>query len=60
MANSDLTYDGTTVDLSGVGAQGPQGNAGTNGTDGVSVSSAALDGNNLQLTLSNPNSFNSR
>lgn len=53
LANSDLTYDGTTVDLSGVGAQGPQGNAGTNGTDGVSVSSASLDGNNLQLTLSN-------
>jgi collagen type VII alpha len=50
LAGSDLTYDGTTLDLSGVGAQGPQGNA---GADGVSVTSATLSSDNLILTLSN-------
>jgi len=50
LAGSDLTYDGTTLDLSGVGAVGPQGNA---GTDGVSVTSATLSSDNLILTLSN-------
>jgi hypothetical protein len=47
LANSDLTYDGTTVDLSGVGAQGPQGNA------GVSVTNADATSGNLIITLSN-------
>ena len=50
LAGSDLTYDETTLDLSGVGAQGPQGNA---GVDGVSVTSATLSSDNLILTLSN-------
>ena len=50
LVGSDLTYDGTTLDLSGVGAQGPQGNA---GADGVSVTSATLSSDNLILTLSN-------
>ena len=50
LAGSDLTYDGTTLDLSGVGAQGPQGNA---GADGVSITSATLSSDNLILTLSN-------
>jgi len=50
LVGSDLTYDGTTLDLSGVGAQGPQGNA---GADGVSITSATLSSDNLILTLSN-------
>jgi len=50
LAGSDLTFDGTTVDLSGVGAVGPQGNA---GVDAPTISSASLSGDNLQLTLSN-------
>ena len=52
--NTYLTFDSANIDLSSVvgqtGAQGPQGNA---GADGVSVSSASLSGDNLQLTLSN-------
>ena len=50
LAGSDLTFDGTTLDLSGVGAVGPQGNA---GVDAPTISSASLSGDNLQLTLSN-------
>ena len=53
LSGSDLTYDGTTLDLSGVGAQGPQGNAGVDGTDGVSVTNATISSDNLVLTLSN-------
>ena len=49
--NTYLTFDSANIDLSSVvgqtGAQGPQGN------DGVSVSSASLSGDNLQITLSN-------
>ena len=63
-SNLTITYSNSTVqDLGNVrgpqgaqGIQGIQGNAGvngTNGTDGVSVNSAALSGDNLQLTLSN-------
>ena len=52
--NTYLTFDSANIDLSSVigqtGATGPQGNA---GADGVSVSSASLSGDNLQLTLSN-------
>ena len=53
LSGSDLTYDGTTLDLSGVGAQGPQGNAGVDGTDGVSITNATISSDNLVLTLSN-------
>jgi len=49
--NTYLTFDSANIDLSGVvGQQGIQGNT---GADGVSVSSASLSGDNLQLTLSN-------
>ena len=61
LSGSDLTYDGTTLDLSGLGAtgpQGPQGNAGTNGTDGVSVSSGTISGNSLVLTMSDSSTIN--
>ena len=56
LANSDLTYDGTTVDLSGVGAtgpQGPQGNVGNTGATGNGVTAATISGCNLILTYSN-------
>tara|TARA_B100001057_G_scaffold468264_1_gene527263 strand:+ start:10247 stop:13528 length:3282 start_codon:yes stop_codon:yes gene_type:complete len=56
LANSDLTYDGTTVDLSGVGAtgpQGPQGNVGNTGATGNGVTAATVSGGNLILTYSN-------
>ena len=61
LSGSDLTYDGTTLDLSGLGAtgpQGPQGNAGTNGTDGISVSSGTISGNSLVLTMSDSSTIN--
>jgi len=52
LSGSDLTYDGTTLDLSGVGAQGPQGNAGNDGSDGVSITNADATSGNLIITLS--------
>ena len=61
LSGSDLTYDGTTLDLSGLGAtgpQGPQGNAGTNGTDGTSISSGTISGNSLVLTMSDSSTIN--
>ena len=57
LAGSDLTYDGTTLDLSALGATGPQGDTGatgsngTNGTDGKFISSAAVAGSTLTLTM---------
>lgn len=52
--NTYLTLDGANIDLSSVvGVQGDQGIQGNAGADGVSVSSASLSGDNLQLTLSN-------
>jgi hypothetical protein len=54
LSSSNLTLDGTTVNLSSViGQQGIQGNAGLQGNTGVSVTSATLSGSNLILTLSN-------
>ena len=56
LANSDLTFDGTTVDLSGVGAtgpQGPQGNVGNTGATGNGVTNATVSGGNLILSYSN-------
>lgn len=51
LSGSNLTLDSTTLDLSGLGAQGPQGNV---GTPGVHVSSATVNGSgNLIITLSN-------
>lgn len=52
-ANSYLTYDGANIDLTAVvGQAGPKGDTGNTGPQGVSVSSAALTGDNLILTLS--------
>jgi hypothetical protein len=65
LSGSDLTYDGTTLDLSGVGATGPQGNTGATGaqgpqgdtgptgTTGIGITSTALVSSNLTITYSN-------
>jgi len=66
LSGSDLTYDGTTLDLSGLGATGPQGPAGNTGatgsqgatgpqgTAGVGITSVSLAGSgNLTLNYSN-------
>ena len=58
LSGSDLTYDGTTLDLSGLGATGPQGPQGNAGTDGTTISSAAVSGGALTLTLSDSNTIN--
>ena len=54
LSSSNLSLDGTIIDLSGViGQQGIQGNVGLQGNTGVSVSSATVTGANLIITLSN-------
>ena len=65
LSGSDLTYDGTTLDLSGVGAtgpqgpqgntgaQGPQGDTGDTGATGVGITNTALVSSNLTITYSN-------
>tara|TARA_R110002153_G_scaffold24508_1_gene78184 strand:- start:4200 stop:7499 length:3300 start_codon:yes stop_codon:yes gene_type:complete len=65
LAGSDLTYDGTTLDLSGLGATGPtgaagatgpagsQGTTGTTGTAGIGVTGVSIVGANLVLNYSN-------
>ena len=58
LSGSDLTYDGTTLDLSGLGATGPQGPQGNAGTDGTTITSAAVSGGALTLTLSDSNTIN--
>ena len=58
ISGSDLTYDGTTLDLSGVGATGPQGPAGSTGATGNGVTTATLSGDNLILSYSNTSTQN--
>ena len=70
LSGSDLTYDGTTLDLSGLGATGPQGPAGstgatgpagstgTTGAAGNGITAVALSGNDLTLTYSNSSTQN--
>jgi hypothetical protein len=66
LSGSDLTYDGTTLDLTGLGATGPQGptgaagatgpagSTGAAGTAGVGVTAVSLvGGNDLTFTYSN-------
>ena len=57
LSGSDLTYDGTTISLSGVGAtgpQGPQGDTGPAGSTGNGITAATISGaGNLSLTYSN-------
>ena len=58
LSGSDPTYDGTTLDLSGLGATGPQGPQGNAGTDGTTISSAAVSGGALTLTMSDSSTIN--
>ena len=74
VSGSDFTYDGTTLDLSGLGATGPQGPQGTTGDTGVQgpqgpqgiqgdgnagISSATVDASNdLILTLADSTTVN--
>ena len=51
VSGSDLTYDGTTLDLSGLGATGPTGATGPAGADGQTISSGAVSGSTLTLTM---------
>jgi hypothetical protein len=56
LSGSDFTYDGTTLDLSGLGAtgpQGPQGDTGSTGTTGIGITDATVTSNDLILTYSN-------
>ena len=56
LSGSDLTYDGTTLDLSGVGATGPQGNVGPTGNTGATgngITNAVVTSDELLLTYSN-------
>ena len=53
ISGSDLTYDGTTLDLSGVGATGPAGPTGGTGPTGNGITAATVSGNDLTLTYSN-------
>ena len=62
LSSSNLTYDGTTVDLSGVGATGPQGPQGatgpagpqgSQGTAGNGVTNVAINSDNLIFTYAN-------
>ena len=58
LSGSDLTYDGTTLDLSGVGATGPQGPQGNTGATGNGITTAQISGDNLLLTYSNTSTQN--
>ena len=62
LSGSNLTYDGTTVNLSGVGATGPQGPAGSTGATGSTgstgaagngVTNVAITGDELIFTYAN-------
>lgn len=56
LSGSNISFDGTTLDLSSVGAVGPQGaqgNVGPQGAPGVSISSATVTAGNLIISLSN-------
>ena len=53
LSGSDLSYDGTTLDLSGVGAVGPQGNVGPTGATGNGITNATVSSGELILTYSN-------
>ena len=58
LSGSDLTYDGTTISLSGVGATGPQGNVGNTGATGNGITVAQVSSNELLLTYSNTTTQN--
>jgi hypothetical protein len=53
ISGSDLTYDGTTIDLSGVGATGPQGSTGATGAAGNGITDVTITAGDLVLTYGN-------
>jgi len=56
LSGSNLSFDGTTLDLSGVGATGPQGATGptgNTGATGIGITNATVTSNDLILTYSN-------
>lgn len=53
ISGSDLTYDGTTLDLSGVGAVGPQGSTGATGAAGNGITNVTITSGDLVLTYGN-------
>ena len=56
LSNSVLQYDGTSVNLANIGAQG---NTGATGATGVGVTNASVNGaGNLIITLSNASTIN--
>ena len=58
LSGSNVTYDGTTIDISGVGATGPQGPAGDVGATGNGITNATVSGGDLLLTYSNTSTQN--
>ena len=62
LSGSDLTYDGTTLNLSGLGATGPQGPTGPTGpagSTGNGITAATVSGaGNLSITYSNTSTQN--
>lgn len=64
LSGSNISLDGTVLDLSGVGAQGPKGDTGATGAqgpagnDGVSVATATVSSGDLIITLSNAQTIN--
>mgnify|MGYP003665720288 CR=1 FL=1 len=53
LSGSNFTYDGTTIDFSGVGATGPTGPTGSAGPTGVGITTATVSSDDLTLTYSN-------
>lgn len=64
LSGSNISLDGTVLDLSGVGAVGPKGDTGATGpqgptgNDGVSVATATVSSGDLIITLSNAQTIN--
>jgi hypothetical protein len=64
LSGSNISLDGTTLDLSGVGAVGAKGDTGATGAqgpagnDGVSVATATVSSGDLIITLSNAQTVN--
>ena len=61
LSGSNFTYDGTTIDFSGVGATGPTGPTGPTGSTGSTgngITAATVSGDNLTITYSNTSTQN--
>jgi len=61
LSGSNFTYDGTTIDFSGVGATGPTGPTGPTGSTGATgngITAATVSGDNFTITYSNTSTQN--